>query len=238
MNYNYLYKQVSVFGQFQNINTGDLSKRLYDMLKGEMIPSMTKEFDIRAQRVNDRPGFTSVSGDMNMTIGSERIDIISGGNMLSHKDFLCKARNCLEKFFAVVGRIALFRLSFICDILLKTITEDDNNIAEKYINLTGIYGKKPLKGWTAGSVSEDMWSFDDINEPVNINITVSLNGLNQGVPDISEAVPIVKGLILHQDLNTSGENISPRFEAKDSYDFMNWADSKHTEILSSVAGGL
>lgn len=235
----YTRLQSSVFGDFGSVDLSkDSMSKLYQIyLKESMMPSVMKEFDVLSQNVKNRPSFIANDNSINISIGSNRIDIISdaanGDNMLSKDLFLDKALNYLQEFFEYFP-VNASRMSYIEEGIIRIIDNPlDISLKTQYLNTDRIYNSDKVFEWSANSVSLDEWDINGTIEKVNINVTIALRRFNA----IQNGQPIMlNGLVLTKDLNTLADNTSLRLKMDDIKAFLNRALFKSNEINTISEG--
>ncbi|SDB96885.1 hypothetical protein SAMN04487864_101196 [Succiniclasticum ruminis] len=238
----YLRRQISVFGDFKEVNIeNEKMAVLYNkFIEKKLMPTVVKEFDVYKQVLVDRPQFIALGETITMTIGINRFDVTCENDVLELQDFF----NQVKDYIAVLSELFPFkakRLSFITDVKLKDIENAGKELADKYINTDTVLSKEKLIGWEANSVCLADWQIDNNNnnrlERINLNVTIGLKRM-QGIrikrtKDSQEkpTVEVYHGLMIHEDLNTSGDNLVARFDLQNITEFIQLIGEKHNEIL-------
>lgn len=236
----YLRRQISVFGDFKEVNIeNEKMAALYNkFIEKKMMPTVVKEFDVNKQALVNRAQFIAPGETINMTVGINRIDVICVNDVLELHDFFGQAK----EYITLLAELFPFkskRLSFITDIKLKDVDDNEKDLAGKYINTETILSKENLIGWEANSVCLADWQIDKKRlEKINLNVTIGLKrmqGVQIKIVKGSQKKPTVQvchGLMMHEDLNTSGENLVARFDLRDITAFIRLISEKHNEILA------
>lgn len=238
----YVRRQISVFGNFEEVNLqNNKIATLYNkFIEKQLMPSVVKEFDIYKQRLLNRIQFVAQDNSIFVSIGTNRIDVLCENDMLELEKFFYLS----EEYVSVLFELFEFkakRLSFIVDAKLRDVEDDGKKLASKYLNTKTVLTNDNLIGWEANSVCLFDWKISAKRmESINLNVTIGLKRM-QSIPlkligSDNKLIPakIIQGLMMHQDLNTSGENNRERFDLQDSIAFIKLIGEKHKEICKHV----
>ena len=234
---NIIRLQSSLFGNFSFLTpeNKEMMNVYQKYIEIGLMPAVLKEFDLTKQELKNRPLFITQDNSFSVSIGSGRIDITSqdSENMPTEDEFVAKAQKYYEILFQSIGLLAN-RLSFIREKKIKEIDEEFDTVkeAEKYINFNKVYNKNDTFEWSIKTVSLEQWKLNELDENVNINVTIS----KQEMMRISEdkTPEITSMFTLSQDLNTKAINNQMRFDINHIQLFLHKSIEKSSDIENKV----
>ena len=232
--------QASLFGDFKSISVeNQIVFPLYQVfMEHGLMPAAMKEYDVIKQELKNRPFFVSQDNSYSISIGSARIDISSeesaGAKMPSKEEFIERATFYMDTLFDKL-HLQANRVSFISEKIIKIVKTEEDTFSEgqKYLNLDRAYYKEGVFEWSANTVSNELWSLNDLSEPININVTVAKRNMIKVEREKPQILPLI---VLTQDINSKGEIVAFRFSKEHVKAFLATVSKKSDDIEKTVIG--
>jgi hypothetical protein len=235
--------QAAIFGDIGDIQpTPEHIKALIDLFSDRaLIPNPFYEFGAAGQA--NRPtrrariGFTSVNREWEINFRSDRIQITKhavqphGANLGGLGEFCSDVSILFDKITSKFEKKAN-RIALVTNCILEEMTEETlSRVYLKLFNPPKFYEKIPPFEWDWRTASRDGINLTELNEILNIIVTISRASGEFQVRD--EVTPFDR-VRLGFDINTVPDNKEHRFNAQNIMSFYNQVLKLHNSLSAEV----
>jgi hypothetical protein len=228
--------QSSMFGNFHDLDwSSESMQELFKIfLNDGLIPSSLQEFNIATQSIVNRPNFVSQNNKYSVSFASERIDIVCNSNEINFDGFLEKI-NLYNKGIIEIFNSKINRLSYIEE--RNIVLETENGLYLNLVNNNLLYNKDQIFEWSINNVSHENMILYATKAPEKINIGSTI--IKRQVEIQKNTIPTkMDSIILLLDINTVGENTTPRFNLNDVTTYYSKIKIIREKIIKQMEGVL
>lgn len=234
-----LLLQVSLFGDFSIIDLSNdtMIKLLQTLGEYKLVPMNFRELNINTQQFVMRPQFTTQDGSFIINFGTTRIDIFANNvqnfGIIPIDEFYDITIKCVNDIFDSFKLISN-RLSFISKSMFPII--DSSKECYKKNNLSiEFYEGKDNSEWSIRNLAKVKVNLKEKDTEEVINVGTIISRMNVAKNNYG-TLENIDAILIDTDINTLGENFSPRFSKLVIPDFLKQTIDMRNQIINQAEG--